>query len=102
MESSTDNAVRLRAEATKADALARRAQRAADEAFRVFLRDDGAASPDQAIDTAKACAQAARAAWHRYVKCIATTGSPAAWRRKTRLKASMPSTGTSWPSADAG
>ena len=30
------------------------------------------------------------------------TATPAAWRRKTRLKASMPSTGTSCPSADAG
>ena len=88
---STDDAARLRAEATRADALARRAQRAADEAFRLFLKDDGAASPDQAIDTAKACAQAAKAAWHRYVKCVGSTGSPGAWPPSSGGSGSRPS-----------
>ncbi|MGJ7506736.1 hypothetical protein [Variovorax sp. GT1P44] len=78
MEPITEDAAQLRAAATRADALARRAQRAADEAFRVFLRDDGAASPDQAVDAAKASARAAQEAWHKYVKHIARHGaSPA-------------------------
>jgi hypothetical protein len=78
MEPFTEDAARLRAEATRADALARRAQRAADEAFRVFLRDDGAVSPDQAVETAKASARAAQEAWRKYVKHIAQHGASAA------------------------
>lgn len=75
MEPFTQDAAQLRAAATLADALARRAQRAADEAFRLFLKNDGAASPDQAVDAAKASARAAQAAWRDYVKHIARYGS---------------------------
>jgi|UPI000480F51A hypothetical protein len=75
MESFSEDAGQLRAAATRADALARRAQRAADEAFRVFLKDDGAASPDEAVECAKASARAAQDAWHRYVKHIARHGA---------------------------
>ena len=74
MEPFSEDAAQLRAAATRADALARRARRAADEAIRVFLRDDGAASPDQAVDAAKASARAAQEAWRKYVKCIAQHG----------------------------
>jgi sulfur relay (sulfurtransferase) complex TusBCD TusD component (DsrE family) len=75
MEPFIEDAAQLRAAATRADALARRAQRAADEAFRVFLRDDGAASPDQAVETAKSSARAAQEAWRKYVKHIAQHGA---------------------------
>lgn len=81
MEPFIDDAAQLRAAATKADALARRSQRAADEAFRVFLRDDGAASPDQAVDAARASARAAQEAWRKYVQHVSkygTGGAPAA------------------------
>lgn len=78
MEPITEDAAQLRAAATRADALARRAQRAADEAFRVFLRDDGAASPDQAVDAAKASARAAQEAWRKYVRHIALHGASVA------------------------
>ena len=78
MDPITEDAAQLRAAATRADALARRAQRAADEAFRVFLRDDGAASPDQAVDAAKASARAAQEAWRKYVKHIAQHGASVA------------------------
>ena len=71
---SNDDAARLRAEATKADALARRAKRAADEAFRVFLKEDGAVAPDQAIESAKASARAAQEAWRNYVRHVAMNG----------------------------
>ncbi|MDM0011723.1 hypothetical protein QTH87_04660 [Variovorax sp. J22P168] len=74
MEPFTDDAARLRAAATRADALARRSQRAANEAFHVFLRDDGAASPDQAVDEAKASARAAQEAWRNYVHYVALHG----------------------------
>jgi len=74
METFSSDADRLRAEATRADALARRAQRAANEAFHVFLREDGAPSPDQAFDAAKASARAAQEAWRNYVHYIALHG----------------------------
>ncbi|WP_431275230.1 hypothetical protein ACQ858_02285 [Variovorax ureilyticus] len=74
METFNDDAARLRAEATRADAMARRAKRAADEAFRVFLKEDGAAAPDHAIETAKASARAAQEAWRNYVRHIALHG----------------------------
>lgn len=74
MESLNDDAARLRAEATKADALARRAKRAADEAFRVFLKEDGAVAPDQAIESAKSSARAAQEAWRNYVRHVALNG----------------------------
>jgi hypothetical protein len=74
METFNDDVDRLRAEATRADALARRAKRAADEAFRVFLKEDGAVAPDQAIETAKASARAAQEAWRNYVRHVALHG----------------------------
>jgi hypothetical protein len=74
MQISTDDAAELRAAATRADALARRARRAADEAFRVFLRDDGAAAPDEEIEAAKASARAAHEAWRNYVQHVALHG----------------------------
>jgi hypothetical protein len=74
MEPFTNDADQLRAAATRADALARRARRAADEAFHVFLREDGAPSPDQAVDAAKASARAAQEAWRNYVHHIALHG----------------------------
>ena len=74
MQSFTDDAAQLKAAAMKADAQARRAQRAADEAFRVFLKNDGAAAPDQAIATAKASARAAQEAWHNYVRHVSLHG----------------------------
>lgn len=77
MEPFSEDAAQLRAAATRADALARRAQRAADEAFRLFLKNEGAASPDRAVDAAKASARAAQAAWRDYVKHIARHGGGA-------------------------
>jgi len=74
MEPFNDDAAQLRAAATRADALARRAQRAANEAFRVFLKDDGAPAPDQAIEAAKTSARAAQEAWRKYVQYIALNG----------------------------
>lgn len=74
METFNDDAARLRAEATRADAMARRAKRAADDAFRVFLKEDGAVAPDQAIETAKASARAAQEAWRNYVRHVALHG----------------------------
>jgi hypothetical protein len=74
MEVLSDDAARLRATATKADALARRAKRAADEALRVFLKYDDAASPDQTVETAKASARAAAEAWRNYVRHVALHG----------------------------
>jgi len=74
METFNDDAARLRAEATQADAMARRAKRAADEAFRVFLKEDGAVAPDQAIETAKVSARAAQEAWRNYVRHVALNG----------------------------
>ncbi|MBO9513575.1 MAG: hypothetical protein J7549_05600 [Variovorax sp.] len=74
MEGFNDDAARLRAEATKADALARRAKRAADEAFRVFLKQDGAVAPDQAIEAAKTSARVAQEAWRNYVRHVALHG----------------------------
>jgi hypothetical protein len=74
MQSFTDDAAQLRAAATRADALARQAQRAADEAFSVFLRDDGAVAPNQAIEAARASARAAQEAWRNYVRHVALHG----------------------------
>jgi hypothetical protein len=74
MEVMSDDAARLRAAATRADALARRAKRAADEALRIFLKFDDAASPEQSVETAKASARAAEEAWRAYVRHVALHG----------------------------
>jgi sulfur relay (sulfurtransferase) complex TusBCD TusD component (DsrE family) len=74
MDVLNDDAAQLRATAMKADALARRAKQAADEALRVFLKYDDVASPDQTIETAKASARAAQEAWRNYVRHVALHG----------------------------
>jgi hypothetical protein len=74
METITDDAAHLRDQATRAEAMARRAQRVATEAFQVFLKDDGAAPPHQALGAAKASARAAQEAWRNYVHYIALHG----------------------------
>lgn len=68
MEPLNQNAARLRDAAIRADALARLTQRIANEVFRQFLKCDGNASPDQAIE-------AARQAPERRRKLGATTSS---------------------------
>jgi len=74
MELLADEAAQRRATAMKAEAAARRAKQAADEALRVFLKYDDVASPDQTIETAKASARAAQEAWRNYVRHVALHG----------------------------
>ncbi|MGJ7506508.1 hypothetical protein [Variovorax sp. GT1P44] len=74
MEAVTDDAGQLRAAATKAEVAARRAHKAATEAFQHFLKNDGVAPPDQAFDAAKASAKAAQEAWRKYVHHFALHG----------------------------
>lgn len=74
MEAITDDAGQLRAAATKAEVSARRAHKAATEAFQQFLRNPGAEPPDQAFDAAKASARAAQEAWRKYVHYFALHG----------------------------
>jgi hypothetical protein len=74
MDPFTDDAAQLRVAATRAEVLARRARRVAAAAFQVFLRDDGAALPNQALDAAKASARAEQEAWRNYVHYVALHG----------------------------